>query len=130
MSSMVWPCFAARVPMDLAMLPEPMMLMVVMTRVPSLYGSDGRGGLACALGRDVEGTPATRDTNLLQLGYPPGRSSSPAHTRPEPAEKTRADPTSTTRRYTPTTSSQPTSSGGSSYTTLAQPSRLAATLSQ
>jgi hypothetical protein len=29
MSSMVWPCFAARVPMAVAMLPEPMMLMVV-----------------------------------------------------------------------------------------------------
>jgi hypothetical protein len=34
MSSMVWPCFAARVPMAVAMLPEPMMLMVVMMRVP------------------------------------------------------------------------------------------------
>ena len=30
MTSMVWPCFAARVPMAVAMLPEPMMLMVVM----------------------------------------------------------------------------------------------------
>src|SRR6202790_4288449 len=30
MHSMVWPCFAARVPMAVAMLPEPMMLMVVM----------------------------------------------------------------------------------------------------
>ena len=29
-SSTVWPCFAARVPMAVAMLPEPMMLMVVM----------------------------------------------------------------------------------------------------
>jgi hypothetical protein len=27
---MVWPCFAARVPMAVAMLPEPMMLMVFM----------------------------------------------------------------------------------------------------
>jgi hypothetical protein len=33
---MVWPCFAARVPMAVAMLPEPMMLMVVMTCVPLL----------------------------------------------------------------------------------------------
>jgi hypothetical protein len=31
---MVWPCFAARVPMAVAMLPEPMMLMVVMTCLP------------------------------------------------------------------------------------------------
>ena len=30
MTSMVWPCFAARVPMAVAMLPEPMMLMVFM----------------------------------------------------------------------------------------------------
>jgi hypothetical protein len=35
MSSMVWPCFAARVPMAVAMLPEPMMLMMVMTCAPS-----------------------------------------------------------------------------------------------
>jgi hypothetical protein len=35
MTSMVWPCFAARVPMAVAMLPpEPMMLMVVMMNVP------------------------------------------------------------------------------------------------
>src|SRR5450756_2238270 len=36
MSSMVWPCFVARVPMTVAMLPEPMMLMVVMTCAPLL----------------------------------------------------------------------------------------------
>jgi hypothetical protein len=30
MISTVWPCLAARVPMAAAMLPEPMMLMVVM----------------------------------------------------------------------------------------------------
>ena len=30
MISTVWPCFAARVPMAVAMLPAPMMLMVVM----------------------------------------------------------------------------------------------------
>jgi hypothetical protein len=36
MSSMVWPCFVARVPMAVAMLPEPMMLIVVMTCVPLL----------------------------------------------------------------------------------------------
>jgi hypothetical protein len=41
MSSTVWPCFAARVPMALAMLPAPMMLMVVMTGVPPLLGSAG-----------------------------------------------------------------------------------------
>jgi len=36
----VWPCFVARVPMAVAMLPEPMMLIVVMTCVPSVvYGS-------------------------------------------------------------------------------------------
>jgi hypothetical protein len=34
MTSMVWPCLAARVPMAVAMLPEPMMLMVVMMNVP------------------------------------------------------------------------------------------------
>src|ERR1700761_7776060 len=39
MSSTVWPCFAARGPMAAAMLPEPMMLMVVMTSVP-LLGMD------------------------------------------------------------------------------------------
>jgi len=33
-SSMAWTCFAARVPMAVAMLPEPMMLMVVMMNVP------------------------------------------------------------------------------------------------
>jgi hypothetical protein len=39
MTSMVWPCFAARVPMAVAMLPEPMMLMVVMMNVsPSCAG--------------------------------------------------------------------------------------------
>src|SRR3954447_20608532 len=37
MSSTVWPCFAARVPMAVAMLPEPMMLMVVMTCAPSWF---------------------------------------------------------------------------------------------
>src|SRR5450631_2494533 len=36
MSSMVWPCLAARVPMAVAMLPEPGILMVVMMRVPPL----------------------------------------------------------------------------------------------
>ena len=35
MTSMVWPCFAARVPMVVAMLPEPMRLMVVMMNVPA-----------------------------------------------------------------------------------------------
>jgi hypothetical protein len=54
MNSMVWPCFAARVPMAVAMLPEPMMLMMVMTCVPPLcldqgwlWGSCWRDGLAC-----------------------------------------------------------------------------------
>jgi hypothetical protein len=53
----VWPRFVARVPMAVAMLPEPMMLMVVMTCVPLLYGSVGRGGLAGVLGRGVERSP-------------------------------------------------------------------------
>jgi len=40
MSSTVWPCLAARVPMAVAvaMLPEPMMLMVVMTISFAVYG--------------------------------------------------------------------------------------------
>ena len=40
---MVWPCFVARVPMAVAMLPEPMMLMVVMTCSLRVYGSVGWG---------------------------------------------------------------------------------------
>ncbi len=36
MISMVWPCFAARVPMAVAMLPDPIMVMVVMMCVLSL----------------------------------------------------------------------------------------------
>jgi hypothetical protein len=48
---MVWPCFAARVPMALAMLPEPMMLMVTMMRVPpSCLGQLGCEGLAGVMG--------------------------------------------------------------------------------
>jgi hypothetical protein len=38
MSSTVWPCFAARVPIAVAMLPEPMMLMVVMSVFLLVYG--------------------------------------------------------------------------------------------
>jgi hypothetical protein len=72
MSSMVWPCFAARVPMAVAMLPEPMMLMVVMTCACSLvgYGSVGRGGLAGVLGRGVEGSPGAlpRQTAVPTFG--------------------------------------------------------------
>src|SRR4051794_35428891 len=36
MISTVWPCSAARAPMALAMLPEPMMLMLVMMGLPLL----------------------------------------------------------------------------------------------
>ena len=61
MTSMVWPCFAARVLMAVAMLPEPMMLMVVMMNVPSVVcGSVGCDGLAGVMryvesvGRPVE----------------------------------------------------------------------------
>jgi hypothetical protein len=49
------------VPMAVAMLPEPMMLMVVMTCAPLfVYGSVGRGGRAGVPGRGVEGSQAPR----------------------------------------------------------------------
>src|SRR5689334_20255152 len=60
MSSMVWPCFAARVPMAVAMLPEPMMLIVVMTCVPLVvYESVGRA--SGVLGRVPKGSPNDSD---------------------------------------------------------------------
>src|ERR1035441_721657 len=55
MSSMVWPCFAARVPMAAAMLPEPMMLMVLMTCAPLLWWISWSWGPAGVLGRGVQG---------------------------------------------------------------------------
>src|SRR5487761_1980979 len=50
MTSMVWPCFAARVPMAVAMFPEPMMLMVVMMNVPPWC----LGELGCRRGAALE----------------------------------------------------------------------------
>jgi hypothetical protein len=72
-SSMVRPCLAARVPMAVAMLLEPMMLTVVMMRVPpSCQGSVGCDGLAGVMGC-VEGVGRAVETwHLSSRLFPAG----------------------------------------------------------
>ncbi len=78
MNSMVWPCFAARVPMAVAMLPEPMMLMMVMTCVPPLCLDQGWSWGSCEDGSDanlawVFAPGCRRNAYLLQLEFSPVR---------------------------------------------------------